>query len=78
MEKLKQAVRLAGGIPVVIHCCSTPGNKIKREDVEGWMVNGLPDTELDWDGTNHAFVIATMQGRYSEHELLRESFNKGE
>jgi len=72
MEQLKQAIKQAGGIPVVAYCCSTPKHTVTREDVERWLVDGLPDT--DWEGeTHYAVTIAAMQNQFTASQMILES-----
>jgi len=72
MEILKKAIKLAGGIPVVAYCCSTPDHDVSIADVKGWLTNGLPDSE--WSGTTHyAETIAAMQNEVTVTQMIIET-----
>lgn len=66
MEKLNEAIKKAGGLYVVAHCCS-----VSYEAVRKWTKKGLPMTDLTGK-TYRAFVISALQDVYSEEELLEE------
>jgi hypothetical protein len=83
MKILREAIKDAGGIPMVAYCCHENKRPVTMTDVQGWIISGLPKSELEWEGSNYAFVIASMDLTLSdvgicakEQELLKESFGE--
>ena len=63
-EKLKQAVKEAGGLRKVSEACG-----VSYEAARKWLKNGLPRTE--WTGeTSYSEIICEMQQEYSVDDLL--------